>query len=69
MQGGKTLRTVLVSSTLLLTVISSVSFGIYAGYAAVSGILFAFGHRSQKSAPAAPTTVPAPALVVTADPN
>jgi hypothetical protein len=67
MQGGKTLRTVLVSSTLLLTVISSVSFGIYAGYAAVSGILFAFGHRKQKKS--APVAASAPALVATADPN
>ncbi|MBV9087765.1 MAG: hypothetical protein JOY79_09795 [Acidobacteriaceae bacterium] len=45
----------MVSSTLLFTVVSSVTFGIYAGYAAVTGILFAFGHRNQKKT----TLVPA----------
>jgi len=67
MQGARRLRTVFVSSTLLLTVLSSVSFGIYAGYAAVSGILFAFGHRNQKKP--APTAAPAPVLAATAEPN
>jgi len=59
---------VFVSSTLLFTVISSVSFGIYAGYAAVSGILFAFGHRNQKK-PVVSATAPAAALAATAEQN
>jgi hypothetical protein len=51
----------IVSASLMLTVVTSVSIGIYAGYAAVSGILFIFGRRHH-AAPA-----PAPALVTSTE--
>lgn len=53
------MRTLLVSSTLMLTVLTSVSFGIYAAYAAISGILLAFGRHSRAKTEAAPALVPA----------
>jgi hypothetical protein len=34
-------------ATLFLTVLAAMAFGIAASWVAVSGILFAFGHRSQ----------------------
>jgi len=48
------MRTVLASSTVLLTILLSLSFGIACGYAAISAILHAFAHRPDrgKSAPA-----------------
>jgi hypothetical protein len=38
-------RTILVSSTLLITVIFSLSLGVISAYAAIHGILHAFAHR------------------------
>jgi hypothetical protein len=48
------MRTVLASTTVLLTIVLSLSFGIACGYAVISGILHALGHRPEtvKSAPA-----------------
>jgi hypothetical protein len=49
------MRTVLASSTVLLTIMLSLSFGIACGYVAISAILRAFARRpeAEKSAPAA----------------
>ncbi|HEU5415710.1 MAG TPA: hypothetical protein VFW31_18230 [Candidatus Angelobacter sp.] len=48
------MRTVLASTTVLLTVFLSLTFGIACGYAVICGILHALGHRPEKheSAPA-----------------
>ncbi len=50
-------RTILVSSTLLVTVISSLFFGVISAYAAIHGILYAFAHRPQAQ------EEPGPALI------
>lgn len=53
------MRTVLASTTVLLTIVLSLSFGIACGYAVISGILHALGHRPEtaKSAPATAVVV------------
>ncbi len=53
------MRTLLVSSTLMLTVLFSVSFGIYGAYALISGILLAFGRNSRSKTETAPALVTA----------
>jgi hypothetical protein len=45
------LRTMLVSTTVLLTVISAVSIGVLSGYLAIWGILRLFAHRQQAKDP------------------
>jgi len=42
---GPKVRTILVSSTLFLTVVSSVGLGVVSAYAAIQGILQAFAQR------------------------
>jgi hypothetical protein len=51
------MRTVLASTTVLLTVLLSLSFGIACGYAVISGILHALGHRPEKQEAAPATAV------------
>lgn len=51
------MRTVLASSTVLLTILLSLSFGIACGYAAISGILHAFARRTEKEERAPATAV------------
>jgi hypothetical protein len=46
------LKALIVSTTLFATIIVCLTFGIACGYAAVTGILRAFGHRSPKPAAA-----------------
>ena len=48
--------TFLNSSTLLITIVASLVFGIACGYAAIMGILKAFGHSSQTQIESAPAT-------------
>jgi hypothetical protein len=43
----------------MLTVLSSVSLGIYGAYALISGILLAFGRNSRPKTETAPALVPA----------
>jgi hypothetical protein len=43
------MRTLLASSTVLITIICSLIFGIACGYAVISSILRAFSHQSAKS--------------------
>lgn len=50
------MRTLIISTTLLLAVVAATSVGVAAGYAAVRGILLAFGHRPGQ------TDKPTPAL-------
>ncbi len=45
-------RTMLIATTLLFTIISTVLIGIVAGYASIWGILAMFGHRPRKEEPA-----------------
>lgn len=54
------MRTVLASTTVLLTIVLSLSFGIACGYAVIFGILHSFGHR-----PAKAESAPATAVIVT----
>lgn len=51
------MRTVLASSTVLLTILLSLSFGIACGYAVISGILHAFAHRPRREQAPPATTV------------
>jgi hypothetical protein len=44
---GRTLSLFFSLATLFFTVLAAMAFGIAASWVAVSGILFAFGHRSQ----------------------
>jgi hypothetical protein len=44
---GRTLSLFLVVTTLIFTIIAALSFGIAASYAAVTSILFLFGHHAQ----------------------
>jgi hypothetical protein len=46
-------------ATLFFTVLAAMAFGIAGSWVAVSGILFAFGHRSQATEPAALVQSPA----------
>ena len=57
------MRTVLASSTVLLTILLSLSFGIACGYVMIAAILRAFAHRpvQTQSAPAAVPVVAASA--------
>lgn len=50
------MSTLAISIAVLLTIILTLAFGIFAGYVAVMGVLRAFGHRRQ-IAPAAPATL------------
>ena len=52
------MRTVLASSTVLVTVVLSLAFGIACGYAVIYGILHAFAVRREnaKAVPQAPAT-------------
>ncbi len=52
------MRTLLASSTLMLTVLSSVLLGIYGAYGLISGILLAFGRNSRIKPEAAPALAP-----------
>jgi hypothetical protein len=54
------MRTVLASTTVLLTIVLSLSFGIACGYAVISGILQALGRRPEKA-----ESAPATAVIVT----
>jgi len=55
-------RTLLVSTTLFVTVVTAVSLGVSSGYATVIGILYAFGHRARSDQdPAAVLTREVPA--------
>ncbi|MGE5324058.1 MAG: hypothetical protein ACM3SW_14410 [Actinomycetota bacterium] len=49
------MRTLLASTTVLVTIVLSLSFGIACGYAVICGILHALGHRPE-TAKAAPAT-------------
>jgi hypothetical protein len=48
------MRTVIASSTVLVTILLSLSFGIACGYAVIAGILHAIAYRpkQQENAPA-----------------
>jgi len=50
------MRTVLASSTVLLTILASFAFGIAFGYVVILGILRAFAQRPQLTKQAAGTT-------------
>jgi hypothetical protein len=54
------MRTVLASTTVLLTVALSLSFGIACGYAVIAGILHALARRPDDS-----RTAPATAVIAT----
>ena len=49
------MKTLMVSTTLLLTVTLALAFGIACGYAAILLILRAFGHKPQTTEQAHPT--------------
>jgi hypothetical protein len=51
------MRTVLASTTVLLTIALSLSFGIACGYAVIYAILHALGHRPEKQEAAPATAV------------
>jgi hypothetical protein len=56
------MRTLLASSTVLLTILFSLAFGIAFGYVVIQGILRAFAHKPQPAKAATrPTTVAASA--------
>lgn len=46
-EDGPKVRTILVSSTLFLTVVSSVGLGVVSAYASIHGILLAFAQRTR----------------------
>ncbi len=50
-----TMKTLLASSTLFLTVILALAFGVACGYAAITAILRAFGHKPAVAEQAPPT--------------
>ena len=50
------MRTLLASSTVLLTIVLSLAFGIACGYAVISAILHAFAHRPEKRVESARAT-------------
>ena len=50
------MKTLMVSSTLFLTVILALAFGVACGYAAIALILRAFGHKSERAERAPVTT-------------
>ncbi len=50
------MRTVLASSTVLITIALSLAFGIACGYAVIYGILHAFAVRREKAVTQAPAT-------------
>jgi hypothetical protein len=50
------MRTVLASSTVLITIALSLAFGIACGYAVIYAILHAFAVRKDKALSAAPAT-------------
>jgi hypothetical protein len=58
-QVGRTLSLFLSLSTLFFTVLAAMALGIAASYAAVTSILFAFGHHSHANEPAAMVESPA----------
>jgi hypothetical protein len=50
--------TVITSGTLVATIVLAMTLGIGAGYSAILGILWVFGHRNRVKAPAGlPSTV------------
>jgi hypothetical protein len=51
------MRTLMASSTVLITIICSLIFGIACGYAVISSILRAFSHQSEKTQAASATAV------------
>ncbi|HWX56444.1 MAG TPA: hypothetical protein VN176_17800 [Verrucomicrobiae bacterium] len=55
------MSTLLISSTVLITVLASLAFGIGCGYLAIAAILRAMGHqrRVSESAPRAAIAAPA----------
>jgi hypothetical protein len=58
-QVGRTLSLFFSLATLFFTVLAAMAFGIAASWVAVTGILFAFGHRSRVSEAAALVQSPA----------
>jgi hypothetical protein len=52
LEGRKEVRTMLISTTILFTIVSAVAVGIVAGYAAIWGILTALGRRPAAQEPA-----------------
>jgi len=51
------MRTLLASSTVLFTILFALAFGIGCGYVAITVILRAFGHKTQRTEPAPATAV------------
>ncbi len=56
-EGRPKVRTILVSSALLLTVTSSVGLGVVSAYAAIQGILHTFARQTRQTEEAAPTLI------------
>lgn len=54
------MRMLLASSTVFLTILLSLAFGIACGYLAIIAILRAFGHKPEREA-----TAPATAVIAT----
>jgi len=52
-------HTMLVATTFLLTLTAALSFGILAGYAVVSGILYLFARSRKTTEPPAPAVLAA----------
>ncbi len=52
------MSTVAMLTTLLLTIVLTLVLGISAGYAAVMGLLHAFGHRRHAAAPGSASLAP-----------
>lgn len=46
------MKALIVSTTLLATITLCLTLGVACGYAAITGVLRAFGHRSAKPEPA-----------------
>ncbi|HSM86881.1 MAG TPA: hypothetical protein VLT16_12045 [Candidatus Limnocylindrales bacterium] len=51
------MRTLLASSTVLVTILLSLTFGIACGYAVISAILHALAHKPEKTKSAPATAV------------
>lgn len=54
---GAKVKAVIVSGTVFFTIIFCLALGVACGYAAVSAILYGFGHRPQKQETAGLSTV------------
>jgi hypothetical protein len=51
------MRTLLAASTVFITIVASLAFGIGCGYLAIAAILRVVGHKPRTQEPAAPTAV------------